>query len=564
MDPNPDHRWGAEGGSGKTKTLRQIQIFTLGPGSNSNNTAGIDLARAPIHGDRFPKLHGPRTHPAWDRRGAWIRSTNAVIRTTILHRSGETLSTAETLWAAVAEQLRSQLNESVWLSTFAGVTTTATHDDTGTTCVQLAVPSIIAKDRINSRYHSMVQEAFNDVCGPTTQFDVVVHVNESPDIAMDPIAARLASRPTIGPRRTLTRHEHHGALGTTTAIDGPTVNNRYTFERFVTGSSNRFAHAAALAVAETPSRSYNPLFIHGHAGLGKTHLLQAIAHYVAENYPTYRVCYVTTETLLSEFVDAIRNSTTTEFKRRYRENDVLLIDDIQFLEGKDALQEELFHTFNTLHQADRQIVLSSDRPPDAIPTLEDRLRSRFKMGLLTDIQPPDVETRLAILRTRTENDHITIDHAILEFIASNITDNIRELEGALIRATAYAQLTNEPLTLDVAKKVLSDLVHEPEPRTITPPMILEASARYFAFSIIELTGASRRRPLVSARQVAMYVMRELTDMSYPAIAREFGGRDHTTVIHSVEKVKKLIAERRQVYDQVTELIQVIKTGRSAA
>lgn len=476
------------------------------------------------------------------------------------------MSTAETLWSAVAEQLRSQLNEAVWLSTFAGVNTTASHDDDGSTRVQIEVPSAIARDRINSRYHAMVQEAFDEVCGLGTKFDVVVHVNEIDATfeAVDSLEARGSSA-TLDALDFATPAMTAGSpLGPSPGIGGPRINNRYTFERFVTGSSNRFAHAAALAVAETPARSYNPLFIHGDAGLGKTHLLQAIAHYVAENYPSYRVCYVTTETLLSEFVDAIRSSTTTEFKRRYRENDVLLIDDIQFLEGKDALQEELFHTFNTLHQADRQIVLSSDRPPDAIPTLEDRLRSRFKMGLLTDIQPPDVETRLAILRTRTENDRITIDHDILEFIASNITDNIRELEGALIRATAYAQLTNEPLTLDVAKKVLSDLVHEPEPRTITPQMILEASARYFDFPIDELIGASRRRPLVSARQVAMYVMRELTDMSYPAIAREFGGRDHTTVIHSVEKVKKLIAERRQVYDQVTELIQVIKTGRSAA
>jgi len=473
-----------------------------------------------------------------------------------LGRTGETLSTAETLWSAVADQLRSQLNESVWLSTFAGVNTTATHADSGATHIQLEVPSEIAQDRIKSRYHAMVQEAFNEVCGPNTTFDVVVLVSESDTLAPEPLPTPDF---TAQPAPTASPSPMPGS-----EAGGTGVNHRYTFERFVTGSSNRFAHAAALAVAETPSRSYNPLFIHGHAGLGKTHLLQAIAHYVAENYPTYRVCYVTTETLLSEFVDAIRNNTTTEFKRRYRENDVLLIDDIQFLEGKDALQEELFHTFNTLHQADRQIVLSSDRPPDAIPTLEDRLRSRFKMGLLTDIQPPDVETRLAILRTRVETDGIVIDHNILEFIASNITDNIRELEGALIRATAYAQLTNEPLTLEVAKKVLSDLVHDPEPRTITPQMILEESARYFNFSIDELCGASRRRPLVNARQVAMYVMRELTDMSYPAIAREFGGRDHTTVIHSVEKVKKLIAERRQVYDQVTELIQVIKTGRSAA
>lgn len=468
------------------------------------------------------------------------------------------MSTSETLWAAVAEQIRSQLNDAVWLSTFAGVKTTTRHDPDGATHVQLEVPSVIAKDRLNNRYHAMVQDAFDEVCGPATTFSVVVHVNESPELSIEveDLVAAKEHRPNLS--------AVDPAALTKVEAPTPTINNRYTFERFVTGSSNRFAHAAALAVAETPSRSYNPLFIHGHAGLGKTHLLQAIAHYVNENYPTYRVCYVTTETLLSEFVDAIRSSTTTEFKRRYRENDVLLIDDIQFLEGKDALQEELFHTFNTLHQADRQIVLSSDRPPDAIPTLEDRLRSRFKMGLITDIQPPDIETRLAILRTRTENDHISIDNDILEFIASNITNNIRELEGALIRATAYAQLTNEPLTLDVAKKVLSDLVNEPEPRTITPKMILDSSAAHFGFSIEELCGASRRRPLVSARQIAMYVMRELTDMSYPAIAREFGGRDHTTVIHSVEKVKKLIAERRQVYDQVTELIQTIKSGRSAA
>ncbi len=486
------------------------------------------------------------------------RSTGVVKLENDFHRSGENLSTAETLWAAVADQLRSQLNDAVWLSTFADVNTTATHTETGATHVQLEVPSVIAKDRINSRYHAMVQDAFEDVCGPGTEFDVVVLVSEADHTTPEPLPTPDFTAARLG------GHTAHGGPGGDHDAGGSTVNNRYTFERFVTGSSNRFAHAAALAVAETPSRSYNPLFIHGHAGLGKTHLLQAIAHYVGENYPTYRVCYVTAETLLSEFVDAIRNNTNTEFKRRYRENDVLLIDDIQFLEGKDALQEELFHTFNTLHQADRQIVLSSDRPPDAIPTLEDRLRSRFKMGLLTDIQPPDVETRLAILRTRVENDGITINPEILGFIASNITDNIRELEGALIRATAYAQLTNEPLTLDVAKKVLSDLVHEPEPRIITPKMILDESARYFDFPIAELIGASRRRPLVSARQVAMYVMRELTDMSYPAIAREFGGRDHTTVIHSVEKVKKLIAERRQVYDQVTELIQVIKTGRSAA
>lgn len=472
------------------------------------------------------------------------------------------MSLEEDPWAEVADALRSQLNDVVWLSTFAGITATREVSNEGNITLHIAVPSNIAKERIETRYQSMVQQAVAESHGDSARFKVFVDraaagaADSAGELTIDPVDLVSVPAPVATPAS--------GGPAETAAEPAANVNDKYTFERFVTGSSNRFAHAAALAVAETPSRSYNPLFIHGDAGLGKTHLLQAIAHYVHENYPTYRVCYVTTETLLSEFVDAIRNNTTLEFKRRYRENDVLLIDDIQFLEGKDALQEELFHTFNTLHQADRQIVLSSDRPPDAIATLEDRLRSRFKMGLLTDIQPPDVETRLAILRTRTESDNLSIDDDILEFIASNITDNIRELEGALIRATAYAQLTSEPLTLEVAKQVLSDLVADPEPRTITPEMILNASAKRFEFSIEELTGASRRRPLVNARQIAMYVMRELTDMSYPAIAREFGGRDHTTVIHSVEKVKRVMSERRQVYDQVTELIQTIKTGRSAA
>lgn len=472
------------------------------------------------------------------------------------------MHSVQNLWDDAATHLQAQLTEAVWNTTFAGVSTTTDLEDPTGPIVHITVPSLIAKDRIESRYHAMVSEALHEACGSPVVFDVLVEVNAGNTEAVKAHTVDQAGLLHEFDPLPIPGSDSSKADATPKMTSG--VNQRYTFERFVTGSSNRFAHAAALAVAETPSRSYNPLFIHGHAGLGKTHLLQAIAHYVNDNYPSYRVRYVTTETLLSEFVDAIRNNTTTDFKRRYRENDVLLIDDIQFLEGKDALQEELFHTFNSLHQADRQIVLSSDRPPDAIPTLEDRLRSRFKMGLLTDIQPPDIETRLAILRTRTENESITIDGSILEFIASNITNNIRELEGALIRATAYAQLTNEPLTLDVAKHVLSDLVHEPEPRAITAQLILDSSAERFDFTVEELCGTSRRRPLVNARQIAMYVMRELTDMSYPAIAREFGGRDHTTVIHSVEKVKNVMAERRQVYDQVTELIQSIKSGRSAA
>jgi chromosomal replication initiator protein len=338
------------------------------------------------------------------------------------------------------------------------------------------------------------------------------------------------------------------------------VNPRYTFEAFVTGTGNRFAHAAALSVAETPARSYNPLFIYGDAGLGKTHLLQAIAHYVQENYPSFVVRYVTTESFLNQFVDAIRAGAMADFKKRYREVDVLLLDDIQFIEGSERTQEELFHTFNALYQANRQIVLSSDRPPDAIATLEDRLRSRFKMGLTTEINPPELETRLAILRKKAESEPSAPPPDVLEFIASHITNNIRELEGALIRVCAYASLTNEQLTVELAERVLSDIIADNQPRPITPDLIMTKTSEMFGFSVDEIRGKSRRRPLVTARQIGMYVFRELTDLSYPAIAREFGGRDHTTVIHAVEKVGALMKEKRQIYDQVTELTQAVRTG----
>jgi chromosomal replication initiator protein len=335
---------------------------------------------------------------------------------------------------------------------------------------------------------------------------------------------------------------------------------RYTFEAFVTGSSNRFAHAAALSVAEMPARSYNPLFIHGGAGLGKTHLLHAIGNYVLENFSGRYVRYVSTETFMNEFVDAIRNNTTAAFKRRYRECDVLLIDDVQFMEGKESLQEEFFHTFNHLYGASKQVVLTSDRPPKSIATLEDRLRSRFLSGLTTDVQPPELETRLAILRKKAERDPIPVPDEVLDFIATNVKDNIRELEGALIRVTAFGSLNHQPLTRELAEHVLSDIVSAGQPRQVTAAMILDATASTFGFTVDDLCSASRRRPLVIARQIGMYVFRELTDFSYPAIAREFGGRDHTTVMHAVDKIASLMKERRQIYDQVTELIVRIKGG----
>jgi chromosomal replication initiator protein len=338
------------------------------------------------------------------------------------------------------------------------------------------------------------------------------------------------------------------------------LNPRYTFENFVKGASNQFALAAALRVAETPGRSYNPLFIYGSAGLGKTHLLQAIGWYVHAHYAHYEVRYVSTETFLNEYVDAIRTNTTAAFKRRYREVDVLLIDDIQFIEGKEGLQEEFFHTFNSLHGANKQIVITSDRTPDAIPTLEERLASRFRWGLITDIQPPDVETRLAILRNKAERDSTPLPADVLEFIASNITSNIRELEGALIRVAAYANLTRETPTVEMAESQLADLLTGSAPKTRTDEELLAEMAGYLGFSVEALKGKSRQRPLVNARQIAMYVFRDMTELSYPAIARLFGGRDHTTVIHAVDKTQRMMREHKATFDQVTDIITRIKNS----
>ncbi|MGH9258620.1 MAG: chromosomal replication initiator protein DnaA, partial [Acidimicrobiales bacterium] len=337
------------------------------------------------------------------------------------------------------------------------------------------------------------------------------------------------------------------------------LNPRYTFENFVIGGSNRFAHAAAQSVAEMPARRWNPLFVYGDAGLGKTHLLQAIASYVNDNYPAYRVRYVTSETFLNEFIDSMQSGSRDSFKRRYRDIDVLLVDDVQFFQGKQETLEEFFHTFNHLHQTNRQIVLSSDRAPDQIG-FEDRLRSRFQQGLLTDIQPPELETRLAILRKKAELETARIPPEVLEFIATNIKDNIRVLEGALIRVSAFASLTHEPITVDRATQVLADLLSENQPRPITPQLILDEAAAQFGFTVDELQSKHRQRPLVTARQIAMYVMRELTELSYPNIAREFGGRDHTTVIHAVEKIGALMSKDRQIYDQVTRLMKAVRQG----
>ncbi|MFE6282816.1 chromosomal replication initiator protein DnaA [Streptomyces sp. NPDC057877] len=340
------------------------------------------------------------------------------------------------------------------------------------------------------------------------------------------------------------------------------LNPKYLFDTFVIGASNRFAHAAAVAVAEAPAKAYNPLFIYGESGLGKTHLLHAIGHYARSLYPGTRVRYVSSEEFTNEFINSIRDGKGDSFRKRYREMDILLVDDIQFLADKESTQEEFFHTFNTLHNANKQIVLSSDRPPKQLVTLEDRLRNRFEWGLITDVQPPELETRIAILRKKAVQEQLNAPPEVLEFIASRISRNIRELEGALIRVTAFASLNRQPVDLGLTEIVLKDLIPGGEDATpeITSTAIMSATADYFGLTVEDLCGSSRGRQLVTARQIAMYLCRELTDLSLPKIGALFGGRDHTTVMHADRKIRNLMAERRSIYNQVTELTNRIKNG----
>ena len=461
------------------------------------------------------------------------------------------MNDTEDLWISCAEALREQVSDAIWQAYLSGITPLSIKDHE----ILLGVPNKLIRDRVESRFLGLIQ----DTVAGTLGRELIVHLEVmAPLDDRESIGGRSeVADPSPGPVNPPARATSppNGAPG-----GSPVLDPRYTFETFVIASSNRFAHAAAQSVAESPARSYNPLFIYGDAGLGKTHLLHAIGNYVLENFTGRNVRYVTTETYMNEFVDAIRHSSTTAFKRRYRECDVLLIDDVQFMERKESLQEEFFHTFNSLYGASKQIVLTSDRPPKSIATLEDRLRSRFLSGLITEVQPPELETRLAILQTKAEHEHVAVPDEVLEFIATHVKENIRELEGALIRVTAFASLNHQPMSRALAEEVLSDIVSADQPRRITPQVILDATSETFGFSVEELCGPNRRRPLVTARQVSMYVFRELTDFSYPAIGREFGGRDHSTVMHAVEKIGGLMKERHQIYNQVTDLIVRIKSG----
>jgi chromosomal replication initiator protein len=365
---------------------------------------------------------------------------------------------------------------------------------------------------------------------------------------------------SVGPPAPPGLHSPHGTQSSAVSSGAPEtrLNPKYVFDTFVIGSSNRFAHAAAVAVAEAPGKAYNPLLVYGDSGLGKTHLLHAIGHYVRSLFAGAKVRYVSSEEFTNEFINAIRDDRQDRFKRRYRDVDVLLIDDIQFLEGKIQTQEEFFHTFNTLHNANKQIVITSDRAPKRLEALEDRLRNRFEWGLITDVQPPDLETRIAILRKKAATERMTAPPEVLEFIASKIQTNIRELEGALIRVTAFASLNRQPVDLTLAEIVLKDLIPEGGEPEITAALIIAQTAAYFGLSIDDLCGVSRSRVLVTGRQIAMYLCRELTELSLPKIGQQFGGRDHTTVMHADKKIRQLLAERRSVYNQVTELTNRIK------
>ncbi len=379
---------------------------------------------------------------------------------------------------------------------------------------------------------------------PAPEKESVDDLEDAVDVDVDEFIPSWAHQPTA----TTTRTSAHEAR----------LNARYLFENFVIGSSNRFAHAAAVAAAEAPGKAYNPLVIHGDSGLGKTHLLHAIGHYVLNLYPSSRVRYVNSEEFTNDVINAIRENRTAALRQKYREIDVLLVDDIQFLENKESTQTEFFHTFNALHNENKQIVMTSDRPPKNLRTLEERLRNRFEWGLQTEMLPPDLETRIAILRKKAAIEKLTAPADVLEFIASKVQTNIRELEGALIRATAFANLQDTTVDLTLAQMVLKDLIAEGEEPEITIGTIMAQTAAYSEFTIDELCSTNRSRDLALARQIAMYLCRELTDMSLPKIGAEFGGRDHTTVMHADRKIRKLMAEKHTVYNQVTELTNRIK------
>ena len=451
----------------------------------------------------------------------------------------------DAVWSEVRERLRGTLNTQTYKFAFAGATPVTLDDHH----IVLAVDTELLRNWIRQRYLPLIRDALLEVRGTDLEVDIVVTEGADDDGVAPP--GRAAPAAESLPIDVLPARR---AVG---------LQPRFTFEAFVTGPSNRFAHAAALAVAETPARAYNPFFIYGGVGLGKTHLLHAIGHFVAANHPELSLTYVSVETFTNEFINALRDGGIRSFKDRYRSTDILLIDDIQSLQGREQTQEEFFHTFNALHDSGKQIVISSDRPPKAIATLEDRLRSRFEMGLITDVQPPDVETRIAILQKRVRADHYEIhDPEVLSFIAGRVSTNVRALEGALTRVVAHGSISGRRITVELAHEVLEDLFPAGE-GVLSIEVIQGEVCRYYGVTLGEMVGDKRTRRIVRPRQVAMYLSRELTDASLPAIGRSFGDRDHTTVMYAVQKVARQLSEGDELLNDVEALTSRL-TGRRSA
>ena len=463
------------------------------------------------------------------------------------------MTDAEQLWELCAEALRGMVSEAAWRMWFTQVSPSWADEHR----LVLTVPSALARERLQAGYLEVITEVVEEVAGNQVSVEFVVRAPASDVDDSSPRDDDDSGPLPVDNLGTTSAELLAGAgpPGGRTARGG--LRENYTFDAFITADSNRFARAAAGVVAETPGLAYNPLVIFGGSGLGKTHLLHAIGNYVLRHFPDYTVRYTPTEACMNEFVEALRTKTTLAFKRRYRECDVLLLDDFQFVMTSERLGEEFFYTFNELQEASKQIVIVSDRPPAEMGQLHERFRSRLQSGLVTDIKPPDLETRIAILRKKAEHHLEVVPDEVFVLIATQIRDNIRELEGALTQVVAFARHHEEPLTAALAEKVMSEMAST-RPRPITPELVILTQSALTGFSVEDLKGPSRTRPLVQARQVGMYVCREMTDLSYPAIAREYGGRDHTTVIHAVEKISAQMRTQRPTYDQVTELVQTIR------
>jgi chromosomal replication initiator protein len=441
------------------------------------------------------------------------------------------------LWGKALEEIEKKISKpsfDTWLKS------TKAYSLKGDVLV-ITVPNEFTKDWLESRYTALIEETLYDITGEELKIKCIIPQNQSEE--------EFDVKPTVKTKR-----------GDDDQTDFPQsmLNPKYTFDTFVIGSGNRFAHAASLAVAEAPAKAYNPLFIYGGVGLGKTHLMHAIGHYVLEHNPSAKVVYLSSEKFTNEFINAIRDNRADDFRNKYRNVDVLLIDDIQFLAGKEQTQEEFFHTFNTLHEESKQIVISSDRPPKEIPTLEDRLRSRFEWGLITDITPPDLETRIAILRKKAKAEGFDIPNEVMLYIANQIDSNIRELEGALIRVVAYSSLINKEINADLAAEALKDIIPSSKPKVITIQDIQRVVGQHFNVKLEDFKAKKRTKSVAFPRQIAMYLSRELTDCSLPKIGEEFGGRDHTTVIHAHEKISKLLQTDIQLQKQIKEIQEKLK------